>query len=291
MLTNKQKKQMNNNFILRTVTGILFVIILVGGIIGGEIPFGILFLIITLLSVREFCNLVNQYEKDIHINTALCTIAGGVLFLTFYYYQQVMSWAILPFYLCFLIAIMVIELYAKKTNPAGNWAFSFMSQFYVALPFALLNIIAWMFPDSSGIPAYSFILPLSLFIFTWVNDTGAYCVGVTFGKHRLFERISPKKSWEGSFGGAIFCVIAAIILSHFYPILNRWEWIGFALVIVVFGTWGDLCESLMKRHWGIKDSGNILPGHGGMLDRFDSTLLAVPAVLVYLLMVLMVRGV
>ena len=281
---------MKHNFILRTLTGCLFVLILVGGIIGGAIPFGILFLVATLLSIREFCSLVNQHEKDIHVNTVLCTIAGCVLFLTFYYYLQTSSWTILPLYLCFLIAILVVELYMKRNNPAGNWAFSFMSQVYVALPFALLNVIASIFPDANGVPTYNYILPLSLFIFTWVNDTGAYCVGVTLGKHRLFERISPKKSWEGSFGGAIFCIIAAIIISHFFPILNRLEWIGFALVIVVFGTWGDLCESLMKRHWGIKDSGNILPGHGGMLDRFDSTLLAVPAVLIYLLVVLMVRG-
>lgn len=281
---------MKNNFILRTLTGILFVLILVGGIIGGSVPFGILFLIITLLSVREFCTLVNQYEQVIHLNTYLCTIAGGLLFLTFYHYQHISSWVILPLYLCFLIAILVVQLYAKKSNPAGNWAFSFMSQVYVALPFALLNVIACIIPNAGSNSTYSYILPLSLFIFTWINDTGAYCVGVTLGKHRLFERISPKKSWEGSIGGAIFCIIAAVILAHFFPILNSWEWIGFALVIVVFGTWGDLCESLIKRHWGIKDSGKILPGHGGMLDRFDSTLLAVPAVLVYLLLVLMVRS-
>ena len=281
---------MKNNFILRTLTGILFVLILVGGIIGGSVPFGILFLIITLLSVREFCTLVNQYEQGIHLNTYLCTIAGGLLFLTFYHYQHISSWVILPLYLCFLIAILVVQLYAKKSNPAGNWAFSFMSQVYVALPFALLNVIACIIPNAGSNSTYSYILPLSLFIFTWINDTGAYCVGVTLGKHRLFERISPKKSWEGSIGGAIFCIIAAVILAHFFPILNSWEWIGFALVIVVFGTWGDLCESLIKRHWGIKDSGKILPGHGGMLDRFDSTLLAVPAVLVYLLLVLMVRS-
>lgn len=281
---------MKNNFILRTLTGILFVLILVGGIIGGSVPFGILFLIITLLSVREFCTLVNQYEQGIHLNTYLCTIAGGLLFLTFYHYQHISSWVILPLYLCFLIAILVVQLYAKKSNPAGNWAFSFMSQVYVALPFALLNVIACIIPNAGSNSTYSYILPLSLFIFTWINDTGAYCVGVTLGKHRLFERISPKKSWEGSIGGAIFCIIAAVILAHFFPILNSWEWIGFALVVVVFGTWGDLCESLIKRHWGIKDSGKILPGHGGMLDRFDSTLLAVPAVSVYLLLVLMVRS-
>ena len=103
-----------------------------------------------------------------------------------------------------------------------------------------------------------------------------------FGKHRLFERISPKKSWEGSIGGGIISILVSLIMAHFFPFLNTVQWIGLALTVVVFGTWGDLVESLMKRQLGIKDSGNILPGHGGMLDRFDSTLLAVPAIVLYL---------
>ena len=106
-----------------------------------------------------------------------------------------------------------------------------------------------------------------------------------FGNHRLFERISPKKSWEGSIGGAVFSIIAAIVMAHFFTFLSTSVWIGLGLTVVVFGTWGDLTESLMKRTLGIKDSGNILPGHGGMLDRFDSTLMAVPAAVVYLYLV------
>ena len=126
------------------------------------------------------------------------------------------------------------------------------------------------------------MLPLSIFIFTWVNDTGAYCTGMLFGKHRLFERISPKKSWEGSVGGAAFSLLAAAVMSRFFPFLSLPQWMGLGLTVVVFGTWGDLTESLLKRTLGIKDSGNILPGHGGMLDRFDSTLMAVPAAVIYL---------
>ena len=115
-----------------------------------------------------------------------------------------------------------------------------------------------------------------------MNDTGAYCIGSLLGKHRLFERISPKKSWEGSIGGAVVALIAAAILAHFFTTLNLWEWLGLALTIVVFGTWGDLTESLFKRQLGIKDSGHILPGHGGMMDRFDRALMAIPAATVYL---------
>ena len=279
---------MKNNFILRTLTGILFVLILVGGIIGGSVPFGILFLIITLLSVREFCTLVNQYEQGIHLNTYLCTIAGGLLFLTFYHYQHISSWVILPLYLCFLIAILVVQLYAKKSNPAGNWAFSFMSQVYVALPFALLPLLSINTDEQAGRMAYTWIYPMALFVFLWVNDTFAYLSGLTL--HNIFPwkhfpSVSPKKTWVGSTGGCVFTLLAAVGIWYVQPgTLSLLQWLGFAAIVVVSGTYGDLVESHLKRQLGIKDSSHILPGHGGLLDRFDSALLAIPAVTVYFLM-------
>ena len=127
------------------------------------------------------------------------------------------------------------------------------------------------------------MLVLAVFIFLWTNDTGAYCTGSLFGRHKLFPRVSPGKSWEGSIGGGVLCLAVSQLLSLWLPELTRWEWMGFALTVVLFGTWGDLVESLFKRQLGIKDSGNILPGHGGMLDRFDSSLMAIPAVITYLL--------
>ena len=136
--------------------------------------------------------------------------------------------------------------------------------------------------------AYYYWYPLSLFIFLWSSDTGAYCFGSLFGKHRLFPRISPKKSWEGSIGGAVVAIVASQIIATFIPyteqltqLSSRLAWGGLAAIIVIFGTWGDLVESLLKRKLGIKDSGNIIPGHGGMLDRFDSSLMAIPAAVVY----------
>ena len=125
-------------------------------------------------------------------------------------------------------------------------------------------------------------MPLSIFIFLWCSDSGAYCVGSLIGRRRLFERISPKKSWEGSIGGGIIAIIAGYVISLFYPTLGTWQWMGMAAVVVVTGTYGDLIESCMKREMGIKDSGNILPGHGGILDRFDSAMLAIPSVAIYL---------
>ena len=130
--------------------------------------------------------------------------------------------------------------------------------------------------------AYAGMLPFSVFVFLWASDSGAYCFGSLFGRHKLFPRISPNKSWEGSVGGGLVAVAASQIFACFEPSLGRWEWLGLALTVVIFGTWGDLVESLLKRQLQIKDSGNILPGHGGMLDRFDSSLLAIPASVIYL---------
>ncbi len=273
------------NFIQRAITGILFVAVLVGCIIGGPLSFGFLFCLISALATFEFCNLVNRQE-EVSINRNICTLGSIFLFFCFFYYgiNPAETGIFIP-YLALLIYLLVSELYLKKKNPINNWAYSMMSQLYVGLPFALLNVLAFQNNMEISVSQYVFILPLSVFIFNWVNDTGAYCTGMLFGKHRLFERISPKKSWEGSIGGAIFSILAGFALSYLFPIMSTWQWIGMALTVVVFGTWGDLTESLMKRHLGIKDSGNILPGHGGLLDRFDSTLMAVPAAVVYLYIV------
>ena len=195
--------------------------------------------------------------------------------------QSVGARVFLP-YLALLLYLMITELYLKKKNPTGNWAYSMLSQLYVALPFALLNVLAFQNSPETGSVTYNPILPLSIFVFIWLSDTGAYCVGSLIGKHRLFERISPKKSWEGSIGGGAFSIASSLAFAHFFPFMSWWQWAGLATVVVIFGTWGDLTESLMKRQLGIKDSGNILPGHGGMLDRFDSALMAIPAAVVYL---------
>ena len=273
------------NLVQRTITGILFVAILVGGILFSPLTFGLLFMLITALSVWEFARLVNQ-RADVAVNPFITTLGGVYLFLAIYCYcTEATDARIFIPYLLILIYLLVSELYLKQPSPMNNWAYSLMSQLYVALPFALLCVLAFqrnaVESDSSPI-SFNAILPLSVFIFNWSNDTGAYCTGMLFGRHRLFERISPKKSWEGSVGGGIISVIVSLIMAHFFPFLSTLQWVGFALVVVVFGTWGDLVESLLKRQLGIKDSGNILPGHGGMLDRFDSTLLAVPAVVLYL---------
>jgi phosphatidate cytidylyltransferase len=166
-------------------------------------------------------------------------------------------------------------LYREKANPLHNWAYFILGQMYVALPFSLLNFILF-------IDGWQPIVLLSVFVTIWVNDTGAYLFGVTLGKHRLFERISPKKSWEGFFGGAAMALASGYVFSLLIPQISLINWLFFSEIIVIFGTFGDLIESLMKRTVNMKDSGNIIPGHGGLLDRFDSMLLAAPVIFIYL---------
>ena len=271
-----------SNFIQRAITGLLFVTILIGCILYSPLTFGILFTLITVLCVYEFANLVNRH-KVAHINPFMTVIGGAYLFLAMsgFCTATIGTDVFIP-YLLLLLYMMIAELYKKKDNPLGNWAFTMLSQIYIALPFALLNVLAYHNIPSESSISYNPILPLSIFVFLWLNDTGAYCIGSLIGKHRLFERISPKKSWEGSIGGAIFAIAASVVFARYFPFMGTAQWVGLALTVIVFGTWGDLTESLMKRQLGIKDSGHILPGHGGMLDRFDSTLMAIPASVVYL---------
>ena len=273
---------MKNNFIQRAITGVLFVAILVGCILYHPFSFGALFIVISALTIREFDSLVNHIE-GVSVNKNIIMLGGAYLFLAImgFCIDAAGSKIFIP-YLILIIYLMVSELYLKKKNPVLNWAYSMLSQMYIALPFAMLNVLAFQNDPEASSVSYNPILPLSIFVFLWLNDTGAYCFGSLFGKHRLFERISPKKSWEGSIGGGIVAIASSFVFACYFPIMTWAEWAGLALVVVIFGTWGDLTESLLKRQLQIKDSGSILPGHGGMLDRFDSSLMAIPAGVIYL---------
>ena len=289
-----------NNFIIRTITGILFVAIMVTGICLRGDAMILLFAIITGLSIWEFCGLVNEHVADTTVNRFIATAAGVYLFLAMAGYCTgiVPPSAFVP-YLLTIIYLFISELYLKQKNPIQDWAYTMLSQMYVALPFSMINVLSFQADPQTGQIAYHWMLPMSVFVFLWVNDTGAYCTGSLLGRHKLFPRVSPGKSWDGSIGGGIFVLIAAAIISQFTatytPLgsssqelstlnsqLSTLKWLGLGLVVVFFGTWGDLVESLFKRTLGIKDSGNILPGHGGMLDRFDSSLMAIPAAVIYL---------
>ena len=287
------------NFIVRTITGIIFVAAIVASFLRPE-AMVLLFSIVTGMTVWEFTGLVNEREH-VTVNRFISTIAAVYFFYAMTYFCSDLyggaakSVVFIP-YLVTIIYMLIAELYLRQDDPVQDWAYTMLAQMYIALPFSLLNVLAFT-ATPNGQVAFNTLLPLSVFIFLWVNDTGAYCVGSLLGRHKLFPRISPGKSWEGSIGGAVFVLLAAwgigwldnmqvLDMDHpsmlFTGMLSIPEWLGLGLVVVVFGTWGDLVESLFKRTLGIKDSGNILPGHGGMLDRFDSSLLAIPAAVVYL---------
>jgi phosphatidate cytidylyltransferase len=264
----------------RLLTGIAYVGIINLGIIWNIYSFLALFSIVTALCLREFYGLLNTH-KHLEINTYFHCIGGLILFnAAFLFSSGHFGYGIFFVYLIYIVTTLILELYGKKPDPIGRLAATFFGQCYIALPIAVLNFIVFREIDG-GAPTYSRMLILSLFIFLWVNDTGAYIIGVTFGKHRFFERISPKKSWEGFIGGLIFTLLSAVIFSLIRPEIQLYHWIGLSLTVVIFGTWGDLVESMIKRALDIKDSGQSLPGHGGFLDRFDSLLLAAYAMLFY----------
>lgn len=277
------------NLITRSITGVLFVAIIVVCFMRPEAMI-LLFALVTGLTVWEYTGLVNQID-GVTVNRFISTAAGVYLFLAIAgFCSGITPSAVFIPYLLSVIYLFISELYTESKNAINNWAYTMLSQMYVALPLATINILA--FRDIGGQVVFSYLTPLSIFIFLWANDTGAYCFGSLFGKHKLFPRISPGKTWEGSVGGGILVLVVAAIIGYLesnnaYQMLGGStmsipEWMGMGLVVVFFGTWGDLVESLFKRTLGIKDSGNILPGHGGMLDRFDSSLMAMPAAVVYL---------
>lgn len=269
------------NLIIRALTGIIFVVVLISAICIHPIFFLILFCIITGLTLWEFGGLVKHYENA-NLQRTVNVLGGVYLFIaTFVYANGLTDGKIFLPYLLFIMLTMIAELYYKAPNPINNWAFTLFAQVYCAGSFSILNFIGAE-PGTPGVMSYTPLFIMAIFIFVWLDDTGAYLVGSLIGKHKLFERISPKKSWEGFFGGLILSLASSQAFAWFAPEINRMNWLGLAATVVLFGTWGDLIESLLKRTLGVKDSGNVLPGHGGMLDRFDSVMLAVPASYIYI---------
>ena len=271
-----------NNFIVRAITGTLFVAAVVVSFLNPT-AMALLFALVTGLTVWEFTGLVHQ-RPGVDTNRMICTGAGVYFCLAMVGFCSGLTppTVFIP-YLITVIYLLVAELYAKNPDPISTWAHTMMSQLYIALPFSMLGVLAFRATPEGTV--YTYLMPLSVFVFLWINDTGAFCVGSLLGKHRLFERISPKKSWEGFFGGLFFNIIAALIIyCYFFDIADLFtiaEWTLFAVVITVFATFGDLIESMIKRNAGVKDSGHILPGHGGILDRIDSLLLVIPTSLLF----------
>ena len=270
------------NLMQRTLTGMLFVVIIVTAICIHPLIFAGFFSIIVGCLIREFYHL-SKYE-GVFWQRCLGIAGGGYLFLSSCLFAgNYVGISIFFPYIIILMVLLVSGLYTHGSNPVTQWGLIWFAQFYCAGLLSLLSFIPYM-----QSPVYNPLPVLMIFIFIWLYDSSAYIVGTWIGKHRLFKRISPLKSWEGFWGGLTVVIITSLVLSRYYRELEWYYWLTFAVITVVAATWGDLIESLLKRTFGVKDSGNMLPGHGGALDRFDSAILASPAV--YILFELIIRN-
>lgn len=281
------------NLLKRAITGALYVALIVGAVLLGGWWYVALFALFTLLAVNEFSRISNASSGGENIVTLVTDMAGGLILFTGLslvnipmltpHTSVVIGATFFTVYLIYLVIRLVMQLYSHETSPLSNLAFSYMGQLYIALPLGLMSMY-YTLPDGKA-------LLMAMFVMIWLSDTGAFCVGSLMGRHKLFPRISPAKTWEGFCGGVVFVIASAFIMKFCF-----WQWFqstpvttlcGLGVVVAAFATWGDLVESLIKRTLGVKDSGNLLPGHGGILDRIDSLLLVIPASLVYLVILIL----
>lgn len=262
-------------FITRSITGLIFGFVVISCLRYSVWTLGLFFLFTTALGLLEFNKLLKPIAGVRPQN--IWTLFAGLLIYISIFLAAVGEIEVtsLVAFIPLLVLGAAINLFSSNRSFV-NVSLSVAGVLYVAVPFALLTVMGMM----SG--EYSFHIPLGLMILIWAHDTGAYFVGSTLGKHPLMKKVSPKKSWEGFFGGLIFCFGAAYFIGKYYISLSSMDWMVLAAIVVVFGNLGDLTESAMKRNAGIKDSGNFMPGHGGVLDRFDSLIFSSPIALVYL---------
>jgi phosphatidate cytidylyltransferase len=270
-----------NNLAKRTLVGVPGAALMVLLIFYNEYSFAFLFFLITVLSLFEFYK--RSSSEEIKPQKWMGMISGIITFFIIISIRYEMSSlfntsALTLFLVPVLFSIFGIELYRNAKQPFTNIAFTFLGIIYIPVTMAMAALIGWSSTDGLFHPSNMF----GYFFILWAHDIGAYFAGRWWGKHKLFERISPKKTWEGTAGGVVFALIIAYIISEMCPGFDKWEWFVVTLIILVTSTLGDLVESMFKRSISIKDSGTMLPGHGGMLDRFDGLFLSVPFVFAFL---------
>ncbi len=261
----------------RAITGFFFVIVMLASMLLGHYVFGAFFLVLSVLALSEFYSLLSK--SGISPNRWVGLLNGVFIYVIF----ALITYQNTPLYhkLLFLLTltgsvIFIQELFKKSSAPFVNIGYTLIGILYITVPFTFFHAMAYVNGD------FNFHYPLAFMLLLWANDTGAYLVGSKLGRTKLFERHSPKKTWEGFIGGIVISALAALAINYFFKELLWNQWVSVAILIACFGTMGDLIESMLKRSIDVKDSGGILPGHGGLLDRFDGLLLAAPIVYTYL---------
>ena len=278
------------NFFRRTVTGAFIVIFILGGLWLHPVSFFLLVAVILTGTQREYYLMVRG--TGVRPQMVAGIITGLILYMTSV--LVAVGWLPAKGFLVLIpmvMTIMVIELFRKSEKPFDSLAHTFFSILYTAVPLSLFPFAAFGHAGVEPLIQMEGVLfspgiLTGFFLLLWTNDTGAYLVGSAMGRHPLFERISPKKSWEGFVGGIALTLIVAQLLPGWFGVTGTAGWMMIAFIVSVAGTFGDLLESMLKRSLGLKDSGTVMPGHGGFLDRFDSVLVAFPLVYLYLAMAL-----
>ncbi|TCV12906.1 phosphatidate cytidylyltransferase [Sphingobacterium alimentarium] len=261
----------------RAITGLFFIIVLIGALLLGEVVFTLFFSLVGLGALYEFYGIVKSEANKPNVwlgmlSALTLAILIGLHCIGYIPFKYV--WLFIPM----ISLIFIVSLYQKRALPFNDIGYTLLGIMYACIPFLFFVALGFI----SG--TFNHYIPLGFLIILWANDTGAYLSGRSFGKHKLFERISPNKTWQGFIGGVLFAMLIALNLEQYFGSLAKWEWVTMATIIGIFGTLGDLVESMLKRSLNVKDSGNILPGHGGLLDRFDGLLIAAPLVFLFLLM-------